>query len=80
MRKPRKNDRQFGLDFGTKPLPETKPAESWVPKDTKETAATLTEASAVYKFTPTVDSDNRDEDPRAQIAREWREFRGRKRA
>lgn len=79
MRQSRANSRQFDLDFGAKPLPEAKPTEPLVPKDRKETPKTV-EAGTVYRFTPTVDSDDRDEDPRAQTAREWREFRGRRRA
>lgn len=79
MRQPRANRRQFDLDFGAKPLTEAKPTEPSVPKVIKETSKPV-EAGAAYKFTPAVEIDDKDEDPRAQTAREWKEFRARRRA
>lgn len=79
MRKPKPNDRQFGLDFGPKPSRE--PVS--VPTPTPKEISKPTEVGAVYRnSTPEImeDENDRDEDPRAQAAREWREARGRRRA
>ncbi len=79
MRKSRpENSRQFGLDFGDKPKRE--PMSAPVQQPEIINISKLTDIRPEYKALAMPEDDDKDEDPQAQKGREWREFRGRKRA
>lgn len=84
MRKPlpRKSPNQFDLPFGTEGnlalKPEANKAPTNPPKEIK-----MPPVSEVMKryASPEPETDNdKDEDPRAQAAREWKQYRGGRRA
>ena len=78
MRKIKPNKNQIDLDFGATPPQETRPTESIV-TDSRKDPAGSTELGSIYRRAAVEDND-KDEDPQAQRAREWKNWGRQRRA
>lgn len=76
MRRVKPNRNQYDLDFGSQPPKEAQPVDPTIIDSIKETPKPAG-LGAVYKR---IADDDRDEDPQAQRAREWKEWGRRRRA
>ncbi len=83
MRKPRPNSNQIDLPFdGNLALkPEATPKQETRPATPYQKEVKMPPVSEIVnRYASPEPDDDKDEDPRAQAAREWKQYRGGRRA